>query len=619
MGKSYPFFTVALLLAVLKRVKSQVSDASETINTNVFLCANVPVLELDLRGVTLEQGRVAVDSYRDILIHVDEVPMYDTENADPYLRCFFLRNIIRWLGLPCLLSGTESSLLYAFEYGHGSRREGINPWAWLLTKFAAQLEEPSTSKYSEYEQLLLRRTRPLFAQWFTDFAPAPAPAPAPGEVVGLSMTPATLSKLKRKMTITKSDSNITSLGKADDEKAWLHASTLLVFADSLQTSDEGDDNLSIDNSTNVGAKRSASSSAPPAGRKKRKIAMDTESHSMLIRNHFAMLSIPRNIESHNGMTKLSIHEDLQLYDDKKNQLVIKAAFKTCIEDPLLFLAGLRDGLVLSYEGSAPVSVPSSFAYKSFQMHTAVGNRRAKSNDGTGLEAECMAAMVLAAHRYPSFRGTPFFEWLALVVAELNHEELFEVTPITDIPQELEAALKSVMVPLLSPPNSPWGDTKDSGITFGNLIWCENAAMRDASCDLQAAGSMEVTAEVATAEGEGLAEGLVDGLVDDTGAYTTLGAKINDVNGFGESKMVAVTKKVAKNSVSVLIGSDLSDWEPGTVEKFAPDVSVYRMNSKDSIVHTSAPQTPWQSGRKVLTALDLKQLHPGRAAALPHAT
>ncbi len=84
-------------------------------------------------------------------------------------------------------------------------------------------------------------------------------------------------------------------------------------------------------------------------------------------------------------------------------------------------------------------------------------------------------------------------------------------------------------------------------------------------------------------------------------------------------MVAVTEKIAGFRVCLLIGSDLATWQAGTVGKFAEGVSVYRMTSKDTIERVSAEVGQWVSGRKVLVALDLKVMYPGRDATLRHAT
>ena len=123
-------FTVSLLLNMLKLFGSQPEDPSY--QTNVFLSGN---FDWTLQGMTLAEGRADAIQYRDVLIHIDEVPMLIKESPELFLRCVLLRNIIRSMGLPCLLSGTESTLLDVFDFHQGSRGEGNEPWVWLLTRF----------------------------------------------------------------------------------------------------------------------------------------------------------------------------------------------------------------------------------------------------------------------------------------------------------------------------------------------------------------------------------------------------------------------------------------------------------------------------------------------------
>jgi hypothetical protein len=152
----------------------------------------------------------------------------------------------------------------------------------------------------------------------------------------------------------------------------------------------------------------------------------------------------------------------------------------------------------------------------------------------------------------------------------------------------------------------------SGINFSNFSWCKNQEQRDASAPL-----------INTKAG-GNVEDLENGVgwfsfAAGTHHFTALGAEIKDVKGFGGKNMISVTTKVAESSVSLLIGRDLCDWAEETIQKFAQDVSVYRMDQPNAIVHVSPPVADWEAGRKVLIALDLKRLHPDRASKLPHAT
>lgn len=625
---SIELFTVPLLLKLLELFCSEPANAFYI--TNVFLGADLP--DVRLEGMTLSKGREAAKMYRDILIHIDEVPMWNKIESGPFVRCLLLRNIIRLLGLPCLLSGTESTLLDVVDYGKGSRTAGSEPWAWLMTRFpVTELSEPLKELIQcckDYERQLLLSTRPLFVQWF---AYCHKKQLTGTDALGrICITPAALTRKKRMMVVAKQshpedDNSVRTTLAEDCGHHWLHASTLLVFADSLHDGSEEVTSTVVpsDSTAQIGAKRLACSSQGPSvsnrSNKKQKIAGDVHHHSLVIRKHFALLYIPPGLAINNGMAKLIMDGDIGgLRDTNGISFHVKAAFKTCTADPLLYLAGLRDGIVRYVSATEYVSVPSSYAFTTFRQR-GVGNRLAKSNDGTALEAECMAALVLAAHRYESFRGTPFFHWLALVIAELSHKRVFEVTKITNIPEELDVALKDVMVPLLSPPNSPWGESLDSGINFGNFSWCKNQEQRDASAPLSNTEAMAMGSaqrgEEEGGEGEDKEEDLENHLgqfsLEGALGYIALGAEFKDVDGFGGKNMAAVTRKVAENSVSLLIGRNLCDWKAGTVLTFDQDVSVYRMNERGSIMRVSPEVAEWKAGRKVLIALDLKRLHPGR--------
>ncbi len=241
-------------------------------------------------------------------------------------------------------------------------------------------------------------------------------------------------------------------------------------------------------------------------------------------------------------------------------------------------------------------MPSSFVFSSFKF------KSARKCDGVGLEAESITASMLASHRYTSFAGTEFFRWLALVIAELSDQPRFEVTDITDIPIELCAALTDGRVPLLSPPNCPWGEKNmQSGINFGDFSWLKNQ-------EKKATGNSAVIQFPCTG----------------SQGYTTIDLECTDEKEFGGKAMAAVTKTVAENSICLLIGSDLAIWGQGIVRLFDPDVSVYRMTANSAIERVSDEVTAaeWgqQQGRKIVIAVDLKKIYPNnrRTVAIANA-
>jgi hypothetical protein len=213
----------------------------------------------------------------------------------------------------------------------------------------------------------------------------------------------------------------------------------------------------------------------------------------------------------------------------------------------------------------------------------------KYADAAGLEARCAAACVLAAHRYTSFAGTPFFRWLALAVAELSAEPHFDETEITDIPQELRAALQETLVPLLSPPNSPWGQQSMLfEINFGNLSWYSVQGQSEGEGQFPLGQDEHMVAH----------------------AHTFPGAQRKDAHPSSGADTVVITMKLAGCSVCLQIGVDLAAWPDTCIQAAAPESSLYRMTTRGSIERMASrvPAADGACGQKVLIALDLKQLH-----------
>ena len=615
------YFSVSVLLKMLELFAKARTDGSNVITyskpflkTNVFLGTD---FELQLKGMTLMEGKVAAKKYRDVLIYLDEIPAMDVARMTDFQECLFLRNMIRCLSLPCLLSGTESTLLDVMASVKESRTEGLTEYAWLLAKFpTTQLDQlgVQTDRFGEYEKHLMSCSRPLFVQWFAQFFEAASQGGGPP----MYMTPATLIHMKHEICKAKEMACVH-----DDSLSWLHASTLLVFANSLAGSGEVTASVAPEDATQIGEKRTASSLALLQTRKKQKLGDlrdNIRRHSLVIKKHFALLHIASElVDKETGMAKLFVNGDT-LYNINNLEFKVKAAFPTCAEDPLLYLACLRGGLMCRDTSAANfVQVPSSYAFTTFHVYSAVGNGQAPSNDGTGLEAECMAAVVLAAHRYNSFGGTPFLRWLALVIAELSHHKEFKETPIDVVPTELQRALEDLHVPVLSPPNCPWGEeSMNSNINVANLVWCKNKDMRDGLVPLDKSQAVR-SAHIDDMEGGEHGEAgflFRQGIMSHGIKSLVLEFKDKKKN-FGGDEVATITKKIPKGSLTVLICSHLADWKETTKAEFAKDVSVYRMNDQRSIKSVSTE--PWKPGRKLLIALNLNTLHPDRYAALPHST
>lgn len=604
------FFTIGVLLRLLSLLAAQLSGGTSV--SNVFL--GVDGLQV-VSPISLAKGREEAAQYRDVLIHVDEVPALSKINPDPYYQCLFLRNLIRCMFLPCLLSGTESNLVDERETLPGSRFAGFQPWVWLLTKFPRNRQELPTAHISSFERELLKKTRPLFANWFIQNNPPPSTNEHASNP-HLFMSPESLSKMKDTICRTK-------VGVGNDDTNWLHASVLLVFADSLEGSGDVDATVPVDTTDASGVSSSSDTSShdrhlfsSTIGRKRKR---DPEMrkvmyHSRLIRNHFGLLRVPEVPDGGMLVLYTDMNKSVELCTEPLSPFKIKAAFKTCSQDPLLYLACLRDG-IKSIRGGNCVKVPSTYAFSQFREETSLGNSRARSNDGVHLENEGIAACVLASHCYTTFDGTPFLDWLGLMIAELSPREDFATdTQISQIPSELCAALAGVRVPILSAANCPWdNECRRAGINCGNMLWCANELEKDGQValspanseqDLQNAGERDI-GQFALMQNE---------------HYRHLDLEFKDYDrGFGGDKAVVAVNKGGANHICVLIGTDLSAWQDSTVDKFDKTMSVYRMDSAKTIERLTAEvsERSWEAGRKVVITVDLKKIYPDRFAVVPH--
>ena len=297
----FRFRTVELLLKLLEQINTPTpGDSSSVYGTNVFLGVD---LSVEIEGMMMSEGRNAAQQYRDVLLHIDEVPMHERHAPESFLRCLLLRNIIRCMGLPCLLSGTESTLINMIDFGRGSRGSGKKPWVWLLTGFpATKLNnhlEDLMKGCRAYERYMVESTRPLFVQWFARCHDDQQTGR--DEAGQICMTPATLTSFKEKMCAAKQrlpESNTTVADAAagaweNNELPWLHASTLLVFAASLEGSgDVGSTTPEDSSAVQIGMKRPVDPRELSASRRKKQKQTDVFHHSLVIRKHFALLYIP---------------------------------------------------------------------------------------------------------------------------------------------------------------------------------------------------------------------------------------------------------------------------------------------------------------------------------------
>lgn len=553
------FYTIAVLLAFFSShadatvpyssqiAKVSSADAPEVYldNSTVFLGTNSI---MDLKPILVADAISLFDVYRDNhLVYIDEIPIYESEN---FCSCLFLRNLLRTLKLLCVLSGTESTLMNMVGSVSGSSRGEITPTPWVtlfvnLPKTADALitrHWDSFQSLNAYGQHILKQTRPLFVEWY--FAAANIHCKG-----NAALTPALLSGMKSVMLGGKS-----SMRSVDGVQAQI----AMLFADSLTDEPKG------------GSKRSCVNSSNSCPR------------TSMIRHNFAYLVAPvKQTSDPEGMCLLNLIAG-ELYDGI-GKYEARAVFRPCLQDELLYLVCLRDGVWGNSNDGKPINLASTFAFTIFRKNTAFQNRNSTSNPGKLQEEEVVAAVVLASHRGNSFDGQDLLPFLANMLGELSPVANFSHTEFTNVPDSLldHLALLNIKVPLLSPPNMTWQSTENTEWSVSNLNWCRNAEMMDIRMN-------HVMFEVKDEE-----KGTNFGVVSDCCG-----------------KLVSSTC-----TVCIMVAAKFTKFR--STSRLDPRVAVYRINALDTIELERDADVPNTETKKVMLLVDLEKLYPTRAGIVQH--
>jgi hypothetical protein len=393
-GAPLEFRTVAVVLAYLKLLAG-----TSSADPNVFLGADEVVI---MEPMSIRDGAEVVKQYRDYVIYIDEILQRDHADYDSIL---FLRNIIRLIGGVCVLSGTESALVSEIDAVGGSRNTLNHPWVYLFTRCPRTHEilwdrKKTVGKYEEY---LLRQARPLFVEGFFAVAQKATRSISTPSVNWL--TPELLSKLKA-WIYSQKPKMVTNEG--------LHGQITLIFAALLTNLPR--DVATVEEGCCVLPDSTGFDRVGGSIRQNSIYGFDVRDHDLLIRHHFAMLSTLRSsVLLNNRSGRLSYGE--RLFERR-------ASYKPCSEDELLNLFCLRDGLRWKNSDGHALIVPSTFAFTQFRGSSGLSDHSPLHCRGHEFEEECIAAAVLASHRYTSFVGTPFRIWLKYLVAELSPYQQF---------------------------------------------------------------------------------------------------------------------------------------------------------------------------------------------------
>jgi hypothetical protein len=178
-----PFITVGLLLELFKLVYGKSNEESlkllsgfDSVTTFTYKPMTLQAARIELKSL-VDEGIVGSLCKIPLFI-IDEVPS-KTENT-LYHKCILLRNLIRCMGLVCLLSGTEAAAMNAIDNIHLSSRQGIlnkreylrlilklPPTNWNIFQ-SDPVYGPLIQKLKEDVCAMLKRTRPLFLQYVLD-------------------------------------------------------------------------------------------------------------------------------------------------------------------------------------------------------------------------------------------------------------------------------------------------------------------------------------------------------------------------------------------------------------------------------------------------------------------
>lgn len=423
------YYTFSLILSFLQRLKSQDEGDVYVGSDN-----GISVTPLTCREA---RGRAKEYLHSKYIIFMDEVPKISV-HSDRYTSCLLCRNLIRAMHLPCILSGTESTLMNVVTTAEGSRVEDASPWVMLLTQTPATVlnatQSAKISQLGAYEEGLLAATRPLFHEWFLDFLNVDS-VPC--------MSPALLSSLKDKSFAKKP--NMSS----DDG---LHAQLALVFADSMYRG------TSAPQQGSPGQENQVTSGYED----------NREFQSNLIRSHYAYLYTPN--PNQYGLVELYQNGRHLCIGDSSTKYDAFAYFKRAYEDELMYLFCLKGGLRRDDQ-----QLPSSYVFTLFRTQPCFMNKEATKNNGHQLEEECMAAAVLASHRYTAFSGTTFLDWLSNVIAELNCDECWNPVAVSLNSPGWTNILSKITVPVIAPINLYWSR---NSIVNGHIRWCANSDKKD---------------------------------------------------------------------------------------------------------------------------------------------
>jgi hypothetical protein len=486
-----PFRTVGLLLELFKLVYGKSNEESIKLLSGFDSATSFTYKPMLLQEARAELESMVAGGFEGSrckipLIFIDEVPP-ETDNV-LYPRCILLRNLIRNMGLVCLLSGSEAAAMNAIDVIHqSSRRVGRQEPEYLRlivklppTDWNVFLNDPVfaplVQRLAGDVGAMLRRTRPLFVQCVLD-----AMSRCPVVEGRLLLTAAVLRAAKEK--IVRDKPSFTSLDGLYAQLALLHSSFIARTVDDVLRDDE---------SVRAELIRT-SASARPSKRKRltvdqrRSLSADKQA---CVRHHFgAMRPVIENYTT--SARALSLF--LEPCDDQENKshLAVETlgefkpfcpidCFELPSEDEMLHIICMRDGVYYRNKRiSTSYGLKTIYDDRASKQMNMFGscNQASSPCSGKFLESEVISAMVVSSHSHDTLSGCPLPFFLQSLVAELNVNEEYRSQdrfPLSGVPAQYER----VTVGLLSPANTSWQadgtsrliSVQDDTILLGD---CEN--------------------------------------------------------------------------------------------------------------------------------------------------
>jgi hypothetical protein len=276
----------------------------------------------------------------------------------------------------------------------------------------------------------------------------------------------------------------------------------------------------------------------------------------MISHNFAYL-VPPEKQNTDPVGMCTLHAICNSLVDGKGSYEPRGSFRPCLEDELLYLICLRDGIWGNDAKKKPVKITSTNAFTQFRTSSGYLNRKAPNNPGKMQEEEVLAGAVFASHRGDSLDGQGMLSFLANLLGELAPQLEFRSEDFVDVPLSLKdhLAILNFQVKLLSPP-----------LLAGSLM----IEVKDVAAGTSSAGCASYSNKLY-----------------DSGC-----------------------------AVCMLVARSIKKFKKKD-HHFNAHVAVYRVTARDTIVLEHDATQGDRSTQKIMLLVDLESVFPGRSGYVKH--